>query len=127
MSQSAVPAAVAPDTFVAGEDLSLAHHRFVAVSADHTLIRATGPTSKVVGIQDDKPFAAAGAQVGIRHLTGPSLIEAGAAFAAGAFLTSDGVGRAVTATAGQAYFAIATKPATALGDHVAVTMVKGVA
>ncbi len=127
MSQSAVPAAVAPDTLLAGEDLSGANHRFLAVSADHTVIRATGPTDDIIGIQDDKPFAAAGAQVGFRHLTGPSLVEAGATFAAGAPLTSDGVGRAIEATTGLAFHAIATKAATGVGDLVAVTMVRGIA
>ena len=127
MSQSAVPRAVAPDTFVTGEDLSLANHRFLAVSADNTVMRATGPTSKVIGVQDDKPFAATGVQAGIRLLAGPTLLEAGAAFAAGAFITSDSVGRGVTATTGQKFFAIATKPATAVGDYVAVVMIEGVA
>lgn len=126
MSQSAVPAAVAPDTFIAGEDLSAANHRFVTMSADHTVIRATGPTDDIIGVTDDKPFAAAGAQVGVRHLTGPAIIEAGGAFSAGDRLSSDGVGRAVSVSTGQQFHAIATKPATAIGDLVAVTLGAGV-
>jgi len=126
MSQSAVPAAVAPDTFIAGADMSAHNHRFVAVSADNTVIPATGPTDKIIGIQDDKPYAAAGAQVGVRHGIGPTLVEAGDVFSAGDYLTSDGVGRAVIATTGQKFSAIATKPATAAGDYVACTMETGV-
>jgi hypothetical protein len=126
MGQSAVPAAVAPDTLLAGEDLSAANHRFLAISADHTVIRATGPTDQIIGIQDDKPFAAAGAQVGFRHLAGPALLEAGAAFSAGAYLKPDGVGRGVTASTGEKYSAIATKAGLNAGDLVAVTMEQGV-
>jgi hypothetical protein len=127
MAQSAVPRAVSPDTFVTGEDLSLANHRFMMVSADNTIMRATGPTSKIVGVLDDKPFPATGVQGGVRLLAGPTLLEAGAAFAAGAYITSDSVGRGVTATTGQRYYAVASKPATAVGDYVAVVMVAGVA
>lgn len=126
MSQSAVPAAVAPDTLLAGADLSAKNHRFLAMSADHTVIVATGPTDAIVGVQDDKPFGATGAQVGFRHLAGPSLVEAGGVFAAGAYLSSDGVGRAVSVSTGQQYHAKATKASLAAGDLVAVTLTTGV-
>jgi hypothetical protein len=106
--------------------MSAHNHRFVAVSADNTVIPATGPTDSILGVQDDKPYAAAGAQVGVRHGTGPTLVEAGATFSAGAYLTSDGVGRAVTATTGQKFSAIATKPATGVGDYIACTLQTGV-
>lgn len=125
-TQAAIPAAVAPHTGIAGEDLSAANHRFLALSAELTLIKATGPTDVVVGIQDDEPFAAAGAQVGYRGLAGFALVEAGAAFSAGARLKSDGVGRAVAATTGQQFHAIALKAALAAGDLISVAMEQGV-
>ncbi len=125
-TQAAIPAAVAPHTLVAGEDLSAANHRFLALSAENTLIRATGPTDAIAGVQDDVPFAAAGAQVGYRQLIGPSLVEAGAAIAAGARVTSDGVGRAVTASTGQQFHGLAQKAALAAGDLISIIMGRGV-
>ncbi len=125
-TQAAIPAAVAPHTMLAGEDLSAANRRFLALSAELTLIRATGPTDDIIGIQDDKPFAAAGAQVGYRGLTGFALLEAGASFSAGDPLTSDGVGRGVTATTGQQFQARALKASLNAGDVISVIMEAGV-
>jgi hypothetical protein len=125
-TQAAIPAAVAPHTLVAGEDLSGANRRFLALSAELTLIRATGPTDNIIGIQDDKPFAAAGAQVGYRALAGHALLEAGAAFSAGVPLKPDGVGRGVEATTGQQFYARALKASLAAGDVISVVMEAGV-
>jgi hypothetical protein len=112
MSQS-IPGMV--ETFIAGADLSTHKNKFLKVSADNTVSLATAMADPVIGVQDDIPQNAAGAQVAVR-LGGTVQIVAGTAFSAGAKLTTNGSGQAIVAGAGTAYFAIAIQAATALGD-----------
>ncbi len=113
-------------TLLAGADLSAQRNRFAKITADNTVGVATANTDPVVGIIDDIPFNAAGAQVAIRF-AGTAQVFAGAAYAAGAKLTTDASGRAVLATAGQTFHAIAIQAATAVGDLCEAFLVKGVA
>lgn len=126
MGHTSVPAAVAPETFVAGADLSGKNKLFLAVTADKTVNVATGPNDPVVGIQDDIPFAAAGAQVGVRMKTGPSELIVGGAVPAGSFVTPNGSGKGVVATTGQNYHAIAMTAGLADGDIIEVQFAAGV-
>jgi hypothetical protein len=75
-----------------------------------------------LGVIQDLPVQGkAGAPSAIRR-TGTSKVVAGAPFAAGVPLTSDGVGRAVQATAGQFINGYALEAATAIGDIVESTV-----
>lgn len=111
-------------TLLAGADLSGARNKFLKMTADQTVGLATANTDAIVGVQDDIPFAAAGAQVAVRF-GGTADIMAGAAVAAGSKVTTDGSGRAVVATTGQDYHGIALEAATALGDLIECFLVKG--
>ena len=113
------------ETFVTGADLSTYKNRWMKVSADNTVSLATAVTDSIIGVLDDTPYAAAGAQAAVR-MSGTAEIVAGAAISAGAKVTTDSAGRAVTATSGQAYFGIAIQAATALADLIEVNiMVQG--
>lgn len=114
------------ETFIAGADMSALRNRFVKVSADNTVILATANGDSIIGVQEDIPFAAAGAQVGVCLLGTPQICS-GASFAAGAKLTSNGSGKAVAATTGQAYHAIAIQAATAADELPQCKLQTGVA
>lgn len=111
-------------TLIAGADLSTHRNKFLKVTADYTVNIATAAGDAVVGVQDDIPFNAAGAQVAIRF-GGTAEVMAGAAVAAGAKVMPDASGRAITATTGLDYHGIALEAATAVGDLIEVFLVKG--
>ena len=111
-------------TLVAGADLSTHRYKFLKVTADYTVNIATANGDAIVGVQDDIPFAAAGAQVAVRF-AGTAVVMAGAAIAAGAKVTADASGRAVTVGATQDYHGIALEAATAVGDLIEVFLTKG--
>jgi hypothetical protein len=113
-------------TMVTGADLSAHRNKFAKVSADYTAALATAVGDAIIGVIDDIPYNAAGAQVAIRF-GGTAQVVAGAAFAAGARLTTDASGRAITATVGQRYYAIALEAATAVGDMPEVFLQTGTA
>ena len=105
------------ETFVAAADLSGNNNRWVKVTADNTVGQATAVGDAIIGVQKDIPHPVAGAQVSVM-LSGTPMIMAGAAISAGAPLTTDGSGRAITATSTQRYHARAIQAATALGDLI---------
>jgi hypothetical protein len=111
-------------TLVAGADLSTHKNKFAKVTADYTVGLATANTDGVVGVIDDIPHNAAGAQVAIRF-GGTCQILAGAAFSAGAKVTPDATSRAIAAVATQDYHAIALQAATAAGDLIECFLIKG--
>ena len=111
-------------TFVTGADLSAHRNKFLKVTADYTVNLATDEADAVLGVQDDIPFAAAGAQVAVR-MSHTAEVIAGAAVTAGAKVTCDAQGRAVAAAAGENYHGIALEAATAAGDLIEVFLVKG--
>lgn len=118
MSQS-VPGHV--ETFLAAADLSANDMHWVKYSADNTVDKATADTDAICGVQQDIPYAAAGAQVAVQ-LSGTTKIVAGAPISAGAPLTTDGSGRALTAASTKRYHARAIQAATALGDIIEVDL-----
>jgi hypothetical protein len=123
MSQS-VPGLVS--TFVTGADLSTHKNKFLRISADNTVNLATANGQPVIGVQDDTPHNAAGVQVAVR-LSGTADIVAGAAVSAGAFVTANASGQAITCTTGQMAHGIAIQAATALGDLIEVFLTKTIA
>lgn len=92
-------------TLVADDDLSDYQFRYVAVSGVRECGLAGAADENLIGILQNKPdeegIAATVARVGLSKIVG------GAAFAVGAYLTSDATGRAVEAVEGERYGAIA--------------------
>lgn len=85
--------------------------------ADSVILNAAA-TTRSLGITEE-PQATVGKPVRVAHRPGELVrVEAGAAFALDAFLTSDGTGRAVTAASGNQVTAIARQAALAAGDLV---------
>ncbi len=87
------------------------------------VVLAAAATDVLVGISVAPKGAADGDRIDVQH-TGEALVEAGAAFAAGALLTSDGTGRAIisapAAAANNRIVAMALEAAAAAGDLVRV-------
>lgn len=121
MSAQATP--VLDKTYKAAGDLTAKLYHAVRFSADYTVDSTSTNAQVAVGILQNEPAAAArGARV--RHL-GTSIAVAGAAFAAGAKLTSNAAGRLIAAGAGQEVVGIACQAALADGDQVEVLVTPG--
>lgn len=120
MSQSTP---VLDKTLLAAGDLSTKQFYGVKMSSDYTVTTSTANPTSNVGVQQDVP-GAAGRGCRVRML-GTSKVVAGAAFAAGASLTTNAAGQFVTATAGQNRDAKALQAAAALGDIVEVLLTPG--
>jgi hypothetical protein len=104
-------------TLPAAADLSSSQHRLLQVDTNGKAALATA-TSMVVGILQNKP---ASGQAASLAYSGVSKVLAGAAFAAGARITSDANGAAIAATtAGDSVIGVALQAAAASGDKVAL-------
>jgi len=110
-------------TFISGAVFTGKKGRGVYLSAAHTVSLAGAAPDNLIGVLDDEP-AAAGRECAVRIL-GSDEVIAGAAFAAGAKLTTDTNGAWVAAGTGGKYFAIACEAATAAGDIVEALLVRG--
>lgn len=107
---------------VAGGDIN--PFRFVVLSGAYTGTQAGAASKKIVGVTDGSVRlfnatlnAIAGDEISIQP-TNTVQVEAGDLITAGAFITSDSSGRAVTATTGQTAFYLALEGATAAGDII---------
>lgn len=101
--------------------------RFVKFSAADTVIQAAAAADAIIGAANEVG-AASGERQDVIHV-GIAFVEAGAAFALGALLMSDSVGRAITA-AGSAgtnvrIGGVALEAASAAGDIVRVAIGPG--
>ncbi len=115
------------ETFITAADLSAAtvKHCFAKITAANTVNKGAAATDAVIGtIVEPAAVAAAGAQIAVQ-VGGTGYVRAGAAFSAGAKLTCDANGKAVTAGAGNDYFAIAVDAATQADDFVSAVFVRG--
>jgi hypothetical protein len=111
-------------TYKASGDLSLLRYTAVRMTADYTVGGTTTNAQVGVGILQSEP-SAAGQDARVRH-HGTSIAIAGAAFAAGAKLTSDAQGRLIaTSGAGQICHALALQAAGAANDQVEVLVTPG--
>jgi hypothetical protein len=110
-------------TKTASVDLSAKQYSIVKVSGANTIAGATAATDRPCGILQNNPVS--GGPAAFRR-GGSSLLTAGAAFAAGAELMSDGSGRGITATgSGAIVAAIALEAATAINQIVEVLPIVG--
>jgi hypothetical protein len=94
--------------------------RIVALSAADTVVQAAAPGNFLLGVTDDVA-ALSGERCDI-VMSGMCFVEAGAAFAVGARLTSDAQGRAVAAApaagVNNSIIGMAVDPAVAAGDLI---------
>jgi hypothetical protein len=109
--------------------------RFVKISGNYTVAQCVA-NDVAIGISqqgsctppvDGAPTAAAtvGLPIQVFGDTETTLIEAGAAFAAGAELKPDATGRGIAAVANDKYSAVAQKAATAAGQLIPVLIRTG--
>lgn len=102
----AVQNAVETIPFLAGADLSgtATQYRFVKISANNTVVLASGATDEIVGVLQNRPKQNQGATVA---MDGRLKVVAGAALVIGDRVTSDSAGRAIaTTTAGNSSFGV---------------------
>jgi hypothetical protein len=113
-------------TAEAGADLHTNQYYIAKLDATNKAVLTSAAADEVSGILDDVPQGANGS-CSIRHISasGVHKVRAGAAFSKGAYLCSDGTGRAIAAvqtTAGSAptkrVFGRARAAAAAPGDIV---------
>jgi hypothetical protein len=101
---------------------AIAAFRIVRMSAADTVVQAAAVTEGLIGVNDDVA-ALAGESCDV-VMAGMAFVEAGAAFAVGARLTTDSQGRAVAATpaagVNNAIIGIAVDNAVAAGDIVRI-------
>lgn len=105
-------------SFKAGEDLSDKQNFFLKLNSDGEVILAVaGDAALGVNLENAEEDETTGAVT----ISGEKVeIAIGAAVAAGALLTSDAQGRAVTATTGNAVNGIALQAGTAAGQLVSM-------
>jgi len=101
---------------------AIAPFRLVRLSAADTVVQASAATDAIIGVQNDVG-PASGERTDV-VMVGMAFVEAGAAFALGALLTSDAQGRAITAApatgVNNRIVGIAIDAALAAGDIVRV-------
>jgi len=107
---------------VAGGDIN--PFRFVALSGAYTGTQSGAASKKIVGVTDGsvRVFnatlnAISGDEISIQP-TNTVQVEAGDIVLAGAYITSDANGKAVTATTGQTAFYLALEAASAAGEII---------
>lgn len=111
-------AGVEPIGFLAGA--AVTRRRFVKISAAMTVINTVAATDPAVGVALESA-SAAGVSVPVASY-GIRQVEAGAAIAAGAQVTSDASGRAATVAAGNTSYGYAITAAAAAGEMVMVML-----
>lgn len=107
-------------------DLSAARNCFVKVTAAHT-VGLCGAAQRAIGVLKNQPDNVKIKSAQVRQLNAgvSSKVVAGGAIAAGAKVTSDAAGRAVTAAAGNEINGIAREAAAVLGDVIEISGVTG--
>lgn len=108
-------------TLEAAADLSAKQHHLLAVDSSSQVDSAgVGASVVAIGVLQNKPNAQ-GIAASI-HQTGISKVVAGAAVAAGALVTTNAAGRAITATTGDFVSGTALEAAANDGEVIAVLL-----
>lgn len=112
-------------TFKAGADLSAKQYYIVKLdTVQNQVVLAAAATDKLLGVLLNAPVANQEARVHMN--TGTVKVVAGAAITLGAYVTSDGSGKAVaTTTDKDKTIGIALQAAAADGDIIEVAMLPG--
>ena len=111
--------------------------RFVVKSGPYTVAQATAD-AVCIGVSQqgsaNTPIpgasslaATSGKPIAVYSDTDNCLLDAGAAVSDGAFLKSDGTGRGITCTAGDAYYAVAERGADNANEKMQVLLRSGIA
>ncbi len=103
----------------AAADLSALQFRFVVDNASGFIAQSTTLGGVVVGVLQNKPGNNEAAEV---MVTGVSKVVAGAAITEGVAVTSDAVGRAVVAAAGNYRIGLSMAAAAAAGEVIPVLL-----
>ncbi len=107
-------------SLLAGADLRAAQYRFVMLDAAGNVVQAT-TSARIIGVLQNRPNVGEPCTI---IFCGESLLESGGAFSVGAWLRSDGTGRALaTTTATDIVGAIALEAAGAAGEYVRVLVI----
>ncbi|MEM6905429.1 MAG: capsid cement protein [Pseudomonadota bacterium] len=104
-------------TFEAGAAVSA--RRIAKFDANANIVQGAAATDLLIGVIDQAAVLNQRVEV---NLTGQPEVEAGAAIAAGASITSDAQGRAVAAAAGQVAIGFAIVAADAAGDIIDIEL-----
>lgn len=115
------PKVLFPTTALAGA--AIVSNRFVKRGADENMaIQATGPATNILGVSwDNQDNIGRTFPVAYRAGELPT-VEAGAVIALDAPVTSDALGRAVTAITGQPFRGYARQAATLVGQLIVVEL-----
>lgn len=108
--------------FLAGG--AIGKFRAVEIAAGETVTQANAGTDAIIGICQEEITAgdATSGRIAAVQMNGISRCIAGASFAIGATVMTDGTGRVITATATNRQIGIAMQAAAAAGDHVDVQL-----
>lgn len=109
-------------TFAAGA--AVAKRRIVKFDGSGDIVQGAAAADLLVGISDQAADIAISERVDV-HMSGQPEVEAGAAIAAGAPVTADANGKAVTAgVAGNVAIGFAVESADADGDIITIHIVR---
>lgn len=104
----------------------VAQRRFVIIEAGTGEVVQAGANAEAVGISLEAAAAANDPAIPVALLDGAKVeVEAGAAVALGADVTSDAAGKAVAATVGQRVLGFALTAAAADGEVITIVAQKG--
>lgn len=110
-------------TFIAGADLTGKENLFVELTGEHTVDVCNADTDVPIGVLTDYYRAAQGQSVTVA-IGGTVRVKAGGAISAGAWVGTDGNGKAVAKAAdGDVVRGIALEAASADGDVIEVFLV----
>lgn len=103
---------------------AIGKYRAVELAAGEVVTQANAGTDAIIGICQEEISAgdATLGRIASVQLSGISRCIAGASFAIGATVMTDGTGRVITATATNRQIGIAQQAAAAAGDHVDVLL-----
>lgn len=110
-----------PQTFVAGADLSTTgQYRFVELGSGGTITVCNAAGEAAIGVLQNKPGS--GQAGNVACVGSRTKVIAGAGVTAGAKVTTDNQGRAVTAASGNHVHGTACSTADAAGDVIEVLL-----
>jgi hypothetical protein len=112
-------------TATAGSDLSAKQYYVLRVTGSNTVDVATAATQVAVGVLQNNPASGEAATYSMEGCR--VKVYAGAAIAAGASLTANASGQAITGGTGDQCFAIALTAASAGGEYVEAVQISHVA
>lgn len=106
-------------TFTAGA--AVTKRRLVAFDGAGAVIQGAAAANNLIGVADAAGDVASGSRIDV-IMSGQPEVEAGAAIVAGAPVTTDATGRAITAVATNVAIGFAVEGADAAGDIITIQL-----